>query len=150
MYDQQSCEEMVKDCVQQEAGCSLAITPARKRCIESAWTQKKGWCEHIMTNLVGRAEAWTRAQSSMLLKPLGDVVGSTGPASWPRRHLSARRAPTRLAGGFSTRFTLQGHERGDAISGPLSMAFAVLRKRKCRPRGRPAPRIYTCGLALGM
>ena len=70
-----------------------------------------------MANFAGRAEAWTRAQSSMLLKLLGDVVGSTGPASRPQRHLSARRAPIRLADGFSTRFTLQGYERRNAISG---------------------------------
>ena len=86
---------------------------------------------------------WTRrgvktSQSSMLLKPLDAVVGSTRPARRPRRHISARRAPIRLADTLAPRFKLYrptkeetlflDHRTDGFCKCPRSMA-------NCRPRG---------------
>ena len=53
LCDQQSCEELVKDCVQQEAGRKLAILPDKKRCTEDG---NHRW-RMSMTGFAGRAEA---------------------------------------------------------------------------------------------
>lgn len=55
VYDQQSCEELVKDCVQQEAGRSLAITPCKE-----ALHRKRMGAKELLVRVCHDQLCWTR------------------------------------------------------------------------------------------
>ena len=55
MCDRQSCEELVKDCVQQEAGRPLAITP----CKETLHRRRMG-AKELLVRACHDLLCWTR------------------------------------------------------------------------------------------